>query len=142
MKTQHPHPSAQQSPAPAPHERLADDWRRPFRLNALDLNPLLQDTTPEAQPWVCDEPQLMRLLQVVSDEVSSLNALLWTVGEPVLPYEPADLLHLLGVASVRKPDTWQSRLHFCLKFLIGLARLVNLTCSARLEMSSITPAVR
>lgn len=142
MNTQHLRPSSQQRPAPAHHGHPSTDWKRPFRLNALDLNPLLQDTTPEAQPWVCGEPQLMRLLRVVGDEITSLNALLCAAGEPVQPCEPADLLHLLSVSSIRKPDTWQSRLHFYLKFLIGLARLVNLTCSARLELSRTQPAVR
>lgn len=142
MNTQHLRPSSQQRPAPAHHGHPSTDWKRPFRLNALDLNPLLQDTTTKAQPWVCGEPQLMRLLRVVGGEITSLNAMLRAVGEPVLPYEPADLLHLLGVSSIRRPETWQRRLHFCLKFLIGLARLVNLTCSARLELSSTQPAVR
>lgn len=122
--------------------RASQSWKHGFRLNALDLNPLLRSSTTEAQPWVCCEPQLLRLLRVVGDEVSAVNAQLRAAGEPALPCGPADLLHLLGVASIRKPDTWQSRLHFCLQFLIGLARLVNLTCSARLELSSTTPAVR
>jgi hypothetical protein len=142
MRTQYLRPSSQQSEASAHHGHSSIDWKRLIRLNVLDLNSLLQNTTPEAQPWVCGEPQLMRLLQVVSDEVASLNALLRAAGEPALPCGPADLLHLLGVASIRKPDTWQSRLHFCLRFLIGLARLVNLTNLARLELSSTTPAVR
>ncbi len=139
MKAQHLYSSPLQSPAPI---HPSTDWQRQFRLNALDLNPLLQNTTPEAQPWVCGEPQLMRLLQVASDEVNSLNALLHAAGEPRLPYGPADLLHLLGVASARKPDTWLSRLRFSLQLLIGLARLVNLTCSARLELAIYRPAVR
>lgn len=142
MKTQHHCPSYQQHPAPAHHEHPNTDWKWRFRLNVLDLNPLLQDSTTEAQPWICGEPQLMRLLQLVSEEVASLNALLLAAHEPALPCGPADLLHLLGVASIRKPDTWQSRLHFCLRFLIGLARLVNLTCAARLELLSATPPVR
>ena len=122
--------------------RASPSWKLGFRLNVLDLNPLLRSTTPEVQHWVCGEPQLMRLLQLVGEEVASLNALLLAADEPALPCGPVDLLHLLGVTSIRKPDTWQSRLHFCLRFLIGLARLVNLTCSARLELSSTTPAVR
>ncbi len=142
MKNQYLHSSSRQIPAPVTHEHLRNDWKRQFRLNTLDLNPLLQDTTTEAQPWACSEPQLLRLLQLVGDEVSSLNALLHAAGEPALPCGPADLLHLLGVASVRKPNTRQSKLRFSVHLLIGLARLVNLTCSARLELASSLPAVR
>lgn len=142
MKNQHLRSSSQQIPAPVTHEHLRNDWKRQFRLNTLDLNPLLQNTTAEARPWVCSEPQLMRLLQVVSDEVASLNALLRAAGEQVLPCGPADLLHLLGVASVRKPDTWLSKLRFSVQLLIGLARLVNLTSSARLELAIPQPTMR
>lgn len=122
--------------------RASQSWKHGFRLNALDLNPLLRSTTTEAQPWVCEEPQLMRLFQLASDEVASLNALLRAAGEQVLPCGPADLLHLLGVASVRKPSTWRSKLRFCLQMLIGLARLVSLTSSARMELAIRQPAVR
>ncbi len=142
MKTQLIHPSSQQSPAQVHHVLLCNDWKRQFRLNTLDLNPLLQNTTIEGQPWACKEPQLLRLLQLASDEVTSLNALLRAAGEQVLPCGPADLLHLLGVASVRKPNTWRSKLRFCLQMLIGLARLVSLTSSARMELAIRQPAVR
>lgn len=142
MKTQHLRSSSQLSPATVPHGHLCNDWKRLFRLNALDLNPLLQNTTTEAQPWVYGEPQLMQLLELARDEVSSLNALLSIAGEPVLPCGPADLLHLLGVASVKKPDTWLSKLRFFLRLLIGLVRLVNRTSSTRLELSITQPAVR
>ncbi len=142
MKTQHIRPSSQQRPAPSHHGHASTDWKHPLRLNALDLNPLMQNTTTETQSWICGEPQLMRLLQVVSDEVASLNALLRAAGEPVLPCGPEDLLHLLDVASVKKPDTWLSRLRFSVQMLIGLARLVSLTCSARLELAITRPAVR
>jgi hypothetical protein len=142
MKTHPPPSSTQPHNGPRIGRRASHNWKRRFRLNALELNPLLRDTTTEAQPWVCDEPQLMRLLQVVSDEVASLNALLRAAGEPVLPCGPADLMHLLGVASVSKPDTWRSKLRFSVQLLIGLARLVNLTSSARLELAIRQPAVR
>lgn len=142
MKT-HPPPYSTQPHNGLPIRRRAShNWKRRFRLNALDLNPLLQSTTTEAQPWVCEEPQLMRLFQLASDEVASLNALLRAAGEQVLPCGPEDLLHLLGVASVRKPNTWQSKLRFCLQMLIGLARLVSLTSSARIELAIRQPAVR
>lgn len=142
MNSQHLRSSSQQIPAPVPHEHLRSDWKRQFRLNTLDLNPLMQNTTTEAQPWVCGEPQLMQLLQVVGDDVASLNALLRAAGEPALPCGPADLLHLLGVASVSKQDTWRSKLCFSVQLLIGLARLVNLTSSARMELAIRQPAVR
>ncbi len=142
MKTQHLRPSLQQRPTPSHRGHASTDWKRPFRLNALDLNPLMQDTTIEAQPWTCSEPQLMRLLQVVSDEVALLNAVLRAAGEPALPCRSVDLLHLLGVASVRKPNTWRSKLRFSVQLLIGLARLVNLTCSARLELAIPQPTMR
>ncbi len=142
MKAQHLRPSFQQRPASAHPGHPSTDWKHLFRLNALDLNPLLQDTTTEAQPWAYGEPQLLRLLQLVGDEVSSLNAQLHAAGEPALPCGPADLLHLLGVASVSKPDTWLSKLRFSVQLLIGLARLVNLTCSTRLELAIRQPAVR
>jgi hypothetical protein len=116
-------------------------WKRSFRLNALDLNPLLRRTTTEAQPWICGEPQLMRLLKLVGEEVASLNALLLAADEPALPCEPLDLLHLLGLASARKPDTWRSRLRFCLQSLMGLMRLMSLISSARLELASSQPVV-
>lgn len=104
MKT-HPPPASTQLHNGLPIGRRAShDWKRFFRLNALDLNPLLQNTTTEAQPWVCDEPQLMRLLQLVNDEISSLNGLLRTAGEPILSCKPADLLRMLGVASIRNPS--------------------------------------
>lgn len=142
MRTQYLRPSSQQSEASAHHGHASTDWKRLFRLNVLDLNPLLQNTTPEAQPWVCGEPQLLRLLHVAGDEVTSLNALLRAAGEPILPCGPADLLHMLGIASVRKPGTWLSRLRFSLQLLHCLALLVNLTCSARQELAITRPTVR
>lgn len=140
MKT-HPPPASTQLHNGLPIGRRAShDWKRFFRLNALDLNPLLQNTTTEAQPWVCDEPQLMRLLQLVNDEISSLNGLLRTAGEPILSCKPADLLRMLGVASIRKPDTLASRLRYCLQLLVGLAHLMNSTSSARLQLTITRPA--
>lgn len=122
--------------------RASQSWKLGFRLNVLDLNPLLRSTTTEVQPWVCGEPQLMRLLQLVGEEVASLNALLLAADEPALPCGPVDLLHLLGMASVRKPDTWRSRLRFCLQSLMGLVRLMSLISAAHLELSISQPGVR
>lgn len=142
MKAQHLRPSPRPSPASVHPNQVGSDWKRRFRLSALDLNPQWQNTTTEAQHWVCGEPQLMRLLQLASDELTSLNTLLGATGEPVLPREPAEVLHMLGVGSVRKPDTLPSKLRFCLQLLTGLARLVNLTSSARLALSITQPAQR
>lgn len=142
MKAQHLHPSPQPSPALVPPNQVGRDRKRRFRLNALDLNPQWQNTTTEAQHWVYDEPQLMRLLQLASDELSSLNTLLGATGEPVLPCGPAEVLHMLGLGSVRKPDTLPSKLRCCLQLLTGLARLVNLTSSASLALSITQPTQR
>lgn len=139
MKT-HPPSSTRQRDCVCAGRRASHDWKRLFRRNALDLNPLLQNTTAEAEPWVYDEPQLLRLLQLVSEEISSLNGLLRTAGEPILSCEPADLLRMLGVASIRKPDTLASRLRFCLQLLVGLAHLMNSISSARLQLSITRPA--
>lgn len=125
--TQPPSPSTNQA---AGHTNAAA-WKHQFRLNALDLEPMLR--APDEQlNWITTEPQLMRALADMRRDLEELNQLLATAGESTLPTHQHALLRMLGVARETAPAGLLDKLQFSAKFLVGLWRFQMNLATARL----------
>ena len=113
----------------------AEDWKRSFRLNTLDLNPQLQAAGDQPH-WMTQEPLLARLLDRTRDEVVSLNAVLDAVGEPALPTDSNSLLAMLGLMNEPKPVTVTGKLRFAARVTAGLLRFHYHAGVARTQLHS------
>ena len=113
----------------------AEDWKRSFRLNTLDLNPdfLAAD---DQQDWMTEEPVLVGVLEKTRDDVASLNAVLDAAGEPALPTDTNSLLSMLGLMNESKPATVTRKLLFAARVVAGLLRFQHHAAVARTQWRS------
>lgn len=112
---------------------VADDWKRSFRLNTLDLNPQLLAAGDQPH-WMTQEPPLMHLIESVRREVSSLNVLLDAASEPVLPTDNSSLLAMLGLDQAVRPATAIAKLVFASRALGALLRFHHWAAVARMHL--------
>jgi hypothetical protein len=114
------------------------DWKRQFRLSALDLNPLLQ-TEGDNVAWVSHEPWLQRTLDLVRGEVAELNVWIEIAGEELFPTDTRTLLFMLGMAAPKRPDSTVEKFKFAWRLLIGLLKFHHRAMVLRATLRSMSP---
>ena len=98
-------------------------WKSEFRLNAMDLNPMMRMNANTCAHWVTKYPALMDLLAMASTEARALNAALAEQQMSAVPHDPLDLIERLGFAEVSEPTTWYGKVHSSLQLMVGCVRL-------------------
>lgn len=121
MKTLLTPTSHQQDDSGTPAAKGRDDWKQQFRLNALDLNPLLQDQG-DSFAWASQEPCLQRTLDLVRHEIVELNVLIEGAGEPALASDNVSLLLMLGLADLGRPASATEKLKFAWRLLMAVLK--------------------
>lgn len=138
MKTLLTPTSHQQDDSGTPAANGRDDWKQQFRLNALDLNPLLQDQG-DSFAWASHEPWLQRTLDLLRQEVVELNELIEGAGEPALASDNVSLLLMLGLADLGRPASAHAKLKFAWRLLMAILKFHHRAAVLRATLRAVPP---